>query len=203
MDQAGDPGVLPEDTQMTAGQAGVGGPTITRNKPAHQWPAGLVDVGATKRQVHAVQGPESAGAGDCHDDWAVGSEQPNGGRGGPHIRRRSGMEVNIHGGGMGGRCRSPTVGGTTDGMEPTGGGAAGCREGGQNGGIPRHEEAKLGHRQFGGSLGGFEQAIENTPQRQGHDGARNPTGAEMERHGAAAHICPLKVESSGLHFQDI
>ena len=50
--------------------------------------------------------------------------------------------------------------------------AAECREGGQNSGIPRHEAAELGSRQFGGSVGGLEQAIQNTPQRQGHDGAQ-------------------------------
>ena len=50
---------------------------------------------------------------------------------------------------MGGRCRSQTVGGTTDGMELAGGGTAGCREGGQNGSILRHEGAELGRRQSG------------------------------------------------------
>ena len=41
------------------------------------------------------------------------------------------------------------MGGTTDGMELAGGGTAGCGEGGQNGGIPRHEGAEPGCRQFG------------------------------------------------------
>ena len=30
---------------------------VSRNKPAYQWPVSLDHVGATKHQVHAVQGP--------------------------------------------------------------------------------------------------------------------------------------------------
>ena len=123
------------------------------------------------------QGPESEGAGDCHVDWAVGSQQPHVGREGPHVRRRSRMEVNIHGGGMVGQGRGRTVGGTSDGMELAGGGAIGCLQGGQNGGLPRHEEAELGSGQFGSILGGLEQAIRNIPQRQGHDGVQDPANA--------------------------
>ena len=36
-----------------------------------------------------------------HDDRAVDGEQPIGGQGGTHVHGRSGMEVYIHGGGMG------------------------------------------------------------------------------------------------------
>ena len=55
MDQASNPGVLPEDNQKITRQLGVGGPTIAQDEPAHQWPAGLHDVGATKCKVHAIK----------------------------------------------------------------------------------------------------------------------------------------------------
>ena len=35
VDQAGDPGVLPEDTQKAARQAGMGRQAVTRKEPAH------------------------------------------------------------------------------------------------------------------------------------------------------------------------
>ena len=52
------------------------------------------------------------------------------------------------------------------------------------------------------SLGGIEQAFEDTSHRQGHGGAQDPADTKVERHGAAANMCPLQVESSRLHFQN-